>query len=60
MRVRPFLLLAMACPLLVTAVSATRAARAGDVPAVIEWLTDLDAARAKAKEEGRPLLVVFR
>lgn len=26
----------------------------------IDWMTDLDAARAQAKEEGRPLLVVFR
>lgn len=26
----------------------------------IEWLKDLDAARAKAKQEGKPLLVVFR
>jgi len=24
------------------------------------WLTDLDAARALAAEEGKPLLVVFR
>lgn len=26
----------------------------------IDWLTDLDAAREKAKSEGKPLLVVFR
>lgn len=25
----------------------------------IAWMTDLDAARAKAASEGRPLLVVF-
>ncbi len=26
----------------------------------IDWLTDLDVAREKAREEGRPLLAVFR
>jgi hypothetical protein len=26
----------------------------------VEWLTDLDVARAKARETGRPLLAVFR
>ena len=26
----------------------------------VEWLTDLDAARAKARKTGRPLLAVFR
>ncbi len=26
----------------------------------VEWMTDLAAAGAKAREEGRPLLVVFR
>ncbi len=31
-----------------------------DEAGAIEWLTDLDKARAKAKEEERPLLVVFR
>ncbi len=26
----------------------------------VEWLTDLDDARAKARESGRPILAVFR
>ncbi len=26
----------------------------------VEWLTDLDVARAKARESGRPILAVFR
>ena len=25
-----------------------------------DWMSNLDAARAKARKEGRPLLVVFR
>ena len=25
-----------------------------------KWLTDLDAARVRAKDEGKPLLIVFR
>ena len=33
-------------------------AQEADLPGF--WLTDLDAARKQAKEEGRPLLVVFR
>ncbi|MBI2923475.1 MAG: hypothetical protein HYY18_20665 [Planctomycetes bacterium] len=24
------------------------------------WMTDIDAARQKARDEGRPLLIVFR
>lgn len=35
------------------------AAEEGEI-AGVAWLTDLEGARAKAAEEGRPLLVVFR
>lgn len=35
------------------------AAEDGEV-AGIDWLTDLDTARAKARETGRPILAVFR
>ena len=31
-----------------------------DDPADIRWMTDVHEARVKAREEGRPLLVVFR
>lgn len=33
---------------------------AQDLPEGVDWMTDLDAAREKAREEGRPLLIVFR
>ena len=33
---------------------------AQDLPEGVDWLTDLDAARETAREEGRPLLIVFR
>ena len=35
------------------------AAEDGEI-AGIDWLTDLDTARAKAQETGRPILAVFR
>ena len=31
-----------------------------DLTGGIEWRTDLDAARAEARQAGRPMLVVFR
>jgi len=33
---------------------------AQDADGTFSWMTDLDAARVKAKAEGKPLLVVFR
>ena len=38
---------------------ASATAEDGEI-AGIDWLTDLDAARAKARETGRPILAVFR
>jgi len=29
-------------------------------PPALQWATDLERARAQAREQGRPLLVVFR
>ena len=31
-----------------------------DAEETITWLTDLDAARAEAKKDGKPMLAVFR
>ena len=33
---------------------------AQDLPQEQDWMTDLDAATGKARETGRPLLIVFR
>ncbi len=41
-------------------VATTPSADAEEEIAGVEWLTDLDAARAKARKTGRPLLAVFR
>ena len=46
----------MVCSLLAILAS-PRPAGAGEG---IEWLGDLEAARAEAKRSGRPMLVVFR
>ena len=35
------------------------AAEDGEI-AGVDWLTDVEAARAKARETGRPILAVFR
>ncbi len=32
----------------------------GQAPTSIDWRTDLDAARAEALRDGKPLLAVFR
>ncbi len=43
-----------------TGLALMNGAATADEAGTIEWLTGLDKARAKAKEEQRPLLVVFR
>ena len=55
---RPALLIAAL--LLVASAGWLQATAEDEAAPAITWHTDLEAARAKAKKEGRPLLVVFQ
>ena len=48
----------LALPLLALPLSLLRAG--GEDPPAIAWRTDLNAARAEARERGKPLFLVFR
>ena len=55
---RPVLLIAAL--LLVAGAGWLHATAEDDAETAITWHDDVEAARAKAKKEGRPLLVVFQ
>ena len=60
MRIALAVLVLLALAVALGALLAPEPVLAEEEIAGVEWLTDLDAARAKARKSGRPILAVFR